>query len=268
MDSFQSILDDLKKMTNMIEGSRYKDHLKQRCEALVNQFQDLKAKTPLVKPLTKEQEDVYQSNLQEIKSFVSIWAGERGGFFFLVEFGCCCDRQPLPMYSSGPLVYIQIFGIKHFGNECLSQHYQFNEHAMIVPAKGFWIEGTNKYTDLPKSISASPDTTLPDYDACELEHYDHQATWFRTYFADQDYLTICGNSVDNPILITIIEEMPNASLKEVNSEDDSHSDQDTQYRVIMRKTTVSRERERERELVYACLSICHDIRLFVYTKFS
>lgn len=114
---------------------------------------------------------------------------------------------------------------------------------MIIPAKGFWIEGTNKYTDLPKSISASPDTTLPDYDACELEHYDHQATWFRTYFADQDYLTICGNSVDNPILITIIEEMPNASLKEVDSEDDSHSDQDTQYRVIMRKTTVSRERE-------------------------
>lgn len=149
------------------------------------------------------------------------------------------------MYSFSRLLYVQIFGIKHFGNECLSQHYQFNEHAMIIPAKGFWIEGSNKYTDLPKSISASPDNTLPDYDACELEHYDHQATWFRTYFADHDYLTLCGNSVDNPILITIIEEIPNASPKEI---DDSHSDQDTQYRVIIRKTTVSVERQRR--LVY------------------
>ncbi|KAI8576819.1 hypothetical protein K450DRAFT_255136 [Umbelopsis ramanniana AG] len=109
---------------------------------------------------------------------------------------------------------------------------------MIIPAKGFWIEGTNKYTDLPKSISTTPDETLPDYDACELEHYDHKATWFRTYFAGQDYLTLCGSSVDNPVLITILEEMPNASLKELDSEeDDSPSDQDTQYRVIVRKTT-------------------------------
>ena len=84
MDSFQSILDDLKKMTNMIEGSHYKDHLKQRFEVLVNQFQDLKAKTPLVKPSTKEQEDVYQSNLQDIKSFVSIWAGGSGVFIYLI----------------------------------------------------------------------------------------------------------------------------------------------------------------------------------------
>jgi hypothetical protein len=81
IDSFQSILDDLKKMINMIEGSRYKDHLKQRYETLVNQFQDLKAKTPLIKPLTKEQEDVYQSNLQDIKSFVSIWGQGKGCFF-------------------------------------------------------------------------------------------------------------------------------------------------------------------------------------------
>lgn len=76
MDRFQSILDDLKKMTTMIEGSRYKDHLKQRYEALVNQYQDLKANIPLVKPLTKEQEDVYQSNLQDIKSFVSMGGGQ------------------------------------------------------------------------------------------------------------------------------------------------------------------------------------------------
>jgi hypothetical protein len=111
---------------------------------------------------------------------------------------------------------------------------------MILPAKGFWIEGTNKYTDVPTPLSATPDETLPDYDACELEHYDHKATWFRTYFAIQDYLTICGSSVDNSVLITIIEETPNASLKEVDLEDESHSDQDTQYRVIVRKTTVSR----------------------------
>jgi hypothetical protein len=77
MDSFQCILDDLKKMANMIEGSRDKDQLKRRYEALVSQFQDLKAKNPLVKPFTKEQEDVYQSNLQDIKSFVSF------RFFFL-----------------------------------------------------------------------------------------------------------------------------------------------------------------------------------------
>jgi hypothetical protein len=72
IDSFQFILDDLKKMTNMIEGSRYKETLKQRHEGLANELHDIKLKYPLIKPTTKEQEDLYQSNLQDTKAFVSL----------------------------------------------------------------------------------------------------------------------------------------------------------------------------------------------------
>jgi hypothetical protein len=110
---------------------------------------------------------------------------------------------------------------------------------MVIPAKGFWIEGNNKYSDtLPKHEDIS---VQPDYANWELEHYDHMANWFSTYFSGQDYLTVCGKSNDQYVLITIKEEksvMPEEERQQSSEDTDNHS-KVNQYRVILRRTTVS-----------------------------
>jgi hypothetical protein len=85
IDDFQSILHDLKKMANMIEGSLYKEYLNQRYESLAHKLDTLKSKNLLTRPTTKEQEDIYQANLLDIKSIVS---------FYGIQYIC------LPMLSN------------------------------------------------------------------------------------------------------------------------------------------------------------------------
>ncbi|KAG2178874.1 hypothetical protein INT43_001720, partial [Umbelopsis isabellina] len=194
VQEFQAIMDDLKKMANMIEAGESKMYLNARLESLIQRLHSSKTSP---KSTGKHQEDVSQINTMEVKPFVT--------------------------------------DIKHFSNECLSRHYQYNEKAMVIPAKGYWIEGNNRYTDASKVSDQSLSNTV-DYKSWEREHYDHDATWFRHHFAGQNYLSVCGTPNDQCILITIKEENVEAAT---GSHDQDDPQVQVQYRVVSRRTNVS-----------------------------
>lgn len=83
---------------------------------------------------------------------------------------------------------------------------------MIIPCKGYHIEGNNKFDTNLTSPKQSPGDSLlsatthikSDSESnLPVEHMDQQVHWFRTHFAQQSYSTFCGYDDENePILIT------------------------------------------------------------------
>jgi hypothetical protein len=111
---------------------------------------------------------------------------------------------------------------------------------MVIPAKGYWIEGNNKYNDPIAKVDST--ASQPDYTNWEMEHYDHMAKWFRTYFVGHDYLTVCGKCNEQNVLINIMEEKniaPESQEEHSDSDEPAVHTSDIQYRVILRRTTVS-----------------------------
>lgn len=87
-------------------------------------------------------------------------------------------------------------------NQCICQYYKVVEKAMIIPSKGYKIEGINKYgnnsilSQIPKSRINQNYT---------VDHMDKEAHWYRTYFFDSAHVyTFFGYDEDgDPILLSV-----------------------------------------------------------------
>jgi hypothetical protein len=97
--------------------------------------------------------------------------------------------------------------IKQIMNTCICQYYRIVEKAIIIPSKGYKIEGSNTYnTDC---IIIPSDTTPTDYrKTTKIDHMDMDAYWYRNHFtaAKEDIHHFFGynnNDSQEPILISI-----------------------------------------------------------------
>ncbi|KAI9300549.1 hypothetical protein BJ944DRAFT_234730 [Cunninghamella echinulata] len=118
--------------------------------------------------------------------------------------------------------------MKQIVHQAVSQYYKVYEKSMVIPCKGYKLEGKNKFETIPQrkekdcehvegkapTTTSSLSTTdlleglispldKKQYNTSIVEHMDQQAHWFRTYFIHQAYETFCGYDEENePVLIT------------------------------------------------------------------
>ncbi|KAL9559713.1 hypothetical protein MBANPS3_000283 [Mucor bainieri] len=112
--------------------------------------------------------------------------------------------------------------MKHIMNQCICQYYKVVEKAIVIPSKGYKIEGINKYGSTNSALMIRDDTT--DYSKAPIDHKDAQAHWYRTYFhqGDNEIHTFFGYyKSGDPVLISIQMEQVQGSDKR-------------QYRIIHR----------------------------------
>ncbi|KAF7721786.1 hypothetical protein EC973_004138 [Apophysomyces ossiformis] len=96
-----------------------------------------------------------------------------------------------------------VSSMRQITNCCISQHYKVLQNAMIIPCKGYKIEGSNRYGANEKGFDTLDGPT--DYAACDIEHLDKESHWFRNYFAGRNYVTFCGHFENgDPALLTAI----------------------------------------------------------------
>lgn len=105
--------------------------------------------------------------------------------------------------------------MKQMMNQCICQYYKVVEKAMVIPAKGYKIEGKNKYTEDLVVIKKDPSL---DYSTWTIDHKDPNAHWYRTYFMDEAdrVITFFGYhpTTGDPIIISIkVEENINTTTK-------------------------------------------------------
>ncbi|CAO3591039.1 unnamed protein product [Absidia cylindrospora] len=103
--------------------------------------------------------------------------------------------------------------MKQVIHDDVSQHYKVHEKSMVIPCKGYKMEGKNSFGDTTTAtkkqhsssmnLALSLDDNKPNYAASLVEHMDQQAHWFRTYYIQQSYSVFCGyDEKEEPILIT------------------------------------------------------------------
>jgi hypothetical protein len=99
--------------------------------------------------------------------------------------------------------------MKQVIHDDVCQYYKVYENSMVIPCKGYKIEGKNKFGTKPPGTTSSssppPDNDIEKspYSTSIVEHMDQQTHWFRTYFIQHGYSTFCGYDDDKePILIT------------------------------------------------------------------
>jgi hypothetical protein len=72
---------------------------------------------------------------------------------------------------------------------------------MVIPTKGYSIEGVNKFGNTYLSI---PRDEIMDYSTSTIDHKDNDAHWFRSYFLTDPVYTFFGYTLDNdPVLISV-----------------------------------------------------------------
>ncbi|KAI7879201.1 uncharacterized protein EV154DRAFT_524673 [Mucor mucedo] len=125
------------------------------------------------------------------------------------------STQPLTVISVKDMVST----MKQIMNTCICQYYKVVEKAMIIPSKGYRIEGINKYGTnmiLPPSERSPQNYTI--------EHMDEEAHWYRTFFLDCAHVyTFFGYNEDGePILLS------------VKVEENTQTDTNRQFRIIYR----------------------------------
>ncbi|KAI9026479.1 hypothetical protein CLU79DRAFT_48895 [Phycomyces nitens] len=142
-----------------------------------------------------------------------------------------------------------VSSIKQMSNQCISQYHKIFEKAMVIPCKGYKIEGSNRFGIEPV------DTPCQDYDQSQVEHMDWDVCWFRSHFVGTDYSTFCGYMEDGePVLITAICDTNKAP------EDTQDAGPQRQYRVIIR-TKQSRHPEDLARFVFTqCTFGCRNSR--------
>lgn len=93
--------------------------------------------------------------------------------------------------------------MKHTINQCVCQYYKVTERAMIIPCKGFKVEGLNRSGATKEDY---PSTSPPrDYSDWPVQHMDEEAYMYRKHFVGKDYVTFVGYmNDDEPLLISAI----------------------------------------------------------------
>ncbi|RUS17619.1 hypothetical protein BC937DRAFT_89714 [Endogone sp. FLAS-F59071] len=152
------------------------------------------------KSTDRKREDPNNVTLKTVKDIVSIW-----------QIKCTMLVHELR-------TRLNISSIKHIANQCVSQHYKTFEKAMVIPSKGYKIEGRNRAgddADLNDGLDAinaqephfdEAGSGRSDYSQWINEHMDQNARWLRTYFVGKDYRTYCGLVENEPMLVTIVRE--------------------------------------------------------------
>lgn len=113
--------------------------------------------------------------------------------------------------------------MKQMMNQCICQYYKVNEKAMVIPSKGYKIEGNNTYSDMTVAAETK------DYSASCIDHKDPNAHWYRTYFLDSEdmIVTFFGYNLEgDPIIISI------------KVEENKDTSTNRQFRVIYRSKKV------------------------------
>ncbi|OAD80256.1 hypothetical protein PHYBLDRAFT_162905 [Phycomyces blakesleeanus NRRL 1555(-)] len=119
-----------------------------------------------------------------------------------------------------------VSSMKQMVNQCICQYHKIFEKAMVIPCKGYKIEGSNRFGIEPVVM----ETPYQDYDQSEVEHMDWDVCWFRSHFVGTDYSTFCGYMEDGePVLITAVCD----TQKDSEGADETGTPQ-RQYRVIIR----------------------------------
>jgi hypothetical protein len=109
------------------------------------------------------------------------------------------------------MVVYKVSTMKQVMNQCICQYYKVVEKAMVIPSKGYRIEGINKYGTLD-TIFMQHQPQQYDYRTTPIDHKDPEAHWYRTYFLQdtQHVHTFFGYNNGDPILISIkVETLPN-----------------------------------------------------------
>lgn len=110
--------------------------------------------------------------------------------------------------------------MKQMMNQCICQYYKVVEKAIVIPSKGYKIEGINKYGSSNSALMVRDETV--DYSTAQIDHKDTEAHWYRTYFDQDEIHTFFGYyKSGDPVLISIQVEEEQGSDKR-------------QYRIIHR----------------------------------
>ncbi|GAN01295.1 hypothetical protein MAM1_0006c00728 [Mucor ambiguus] len=121
--------------------------------------------------------------------------------------------------------------MKHIMNQCICQYYKVVEKAIVIPSKGYKIEGINKYGSTNSALMIRDETI--DYSKSPIDHKDTEAHWYRTYFQqdDNEIHTFFGYyKSGDPVLISIQVEQEQGSDRR-------------QYRIIHRSKQVMDQRK-------------------------
>lgn len=90
--------------------------------------------------------------------------------------------------------------MKQVMNQCICQYYKVVEKAIVIPSKGYRIEGINKFGNTTTMMQ--PQERI-DYTSYGIDHQDSQAHWYRTYFKDSYYTFFGYKENQEPVLISI-----------------------------------------------------------------
>ena len=119
-----------------------------------------------------------------------------------------------------------ISNIKQIMNQCICQYYKVVEKAIVIPSKGYKIEGINKYGSANSALMIRDETI--DYSKSTIDHKDLQAHWYRTFFNQDDIHTFFGYYKNgDPVLISI-------QVEEEQQQQQVQESDKRQYRIIHR----------------------------------
>ncbi|KAI7867533.1 hypothetical protein BDF14DRAFT_664109 [Spinellus fusiger] len=116
-----------------------------------------------------------------------------------------------------------VSAMKQMVNQCISQYHKVFEKAMVIPCKGYRIEGANRFGAEPMA-----DVPCDDYSQAPVEHMDSDVDWFQSHFVGTDYVAFCGYMEDGePILITVV-------CHHEETDEDSGGEGQREYLIIVR----------------------------------
>lgn len=97
--------------------------------------------------------------------------------------------------------------MKHMVELCVCQYHKVSEKALVIPCKGYKVEGKNKFGSTADDYVVDQETSplLQEYLDGKLEHMDQDACWFRNHFVNKDYATFLGYRSENePIMFSAL----------------------------------------------------------------
>ncbi|KAI8644499.1 hypothetical protein BD408DRAFT_430459 [Parasitella parasitica] len=147
-------------------------------DQLLSIIADLHKMTEMVNWEQAAEKDEIKSNLQQLEQTV--------------------QHQELAIVVVKDIVYT----FKQIMNQCICQYYKVVEKAIVIPSKGYKIEGINKYGSADPTLMIRDETI--DYSKSAIDHKDLQAHWYKTYFNQNEMHTFFGYySNGDPVLISI-----------------------------------------------------------------
>lgn len=171
-------------------------------EQLLSIISDLHKMTEMVNWEQQTEKDDIKSNLQQL------------------------EKTVLNQHLTIAIVKDIVSNIKQTMNQCICQYYKIVEKAIVIPSKGYKIEGINKYGSENSALMIRDETI--DYSKSTIDHKDLQAHWYKTFFNQDDIHTFFGYYKNgDPVLISI-------QVEEEQQQQQVQESEKRQYRIIHR----------------------------------